>query len=120
MFGARGPTRCTAAPSDSNTAANPATNFGSRSMITRLELKPHSAIPIVALRACWATHAASGFAVGVRALAAADQLAVEALGGAIVTALALDNTSLCGGPEPRLRGAALSRRVARVSREWFT
>lgn len=68
MFGARGPTRCTTAPSALNTSLKPSPNFLSPSMITRLTSSPHSCICMEALRACCATHARSGLAQGAETI----------------------------------------------------
>jgi len=39
-----------------------------RSMMTRDAVRPHSTMPIVALRACCATHAGSGLALGAETI----------------------------------------------------
>jgi hypothetical protein len=67
-LGVRGPTRCTVAPSDSKARQKASPNFLSPSMINRLAESPQSCICMEALRACWATHPNSGFALGAETI----------------------------------------------------
>lgn len=66
MLGAAGPTRRISVASASNTVSNEPANLVSWSMIRWVAVRFHSAICIEALRACWATQAASGVGGGRR------------------------------------------------------